>query len=116
MLSMLICVGGFPGSGRSRLCKALSASLRFYEYPVPEVKHTLSIEYVHKITASRSSTPYSDELLLQVYKKIVADFQLLSKMHAGLIVSDVFYRNVPRELLFNESEKYFGNPLIVWAE
>ena len=113
---MLICIGGFPGSRRKRLTHELSKALGFYIYPLRRTKHSLSLEGLHKLTRPARNVPYSDEMLVQVYRKVGEDFPLLSKMYPDIIVKDHFHREVPRELFFKVAEQYFGPPLIVWAE
>ena len=112
---MLICIGGFPGSGRNRLSEALASALDFHYFRLaPFKQHPLFMR--EHILLHKGGTAYSDELLLRIYKHVVSHFRQLSKMYPDMIIKDHFMREVPREFLFTEAEKYFGPPLIIWTE
>jgi len=113
---MIICIGGFPGSGRRRLTHDLSKALGFYIYPLRETKRKPSFKKLHKLIRPARGSPYPDGTLMEIYKRIVADLPLLSKMYPDIIIKDHFHRETPREFFFGEAEKYFGPPLIVWVE
>lgn len=113
---MIICIGGFPGSGRRRLTHDLSKALGFYIYPLGETKRKPSFKGLHKFIRPARGSPYPDGILIQIYKRIVADFPLVSKMYPDIIVKDHFHREIPREFFFAEAEKYFGPPIIVWVD
>ncbi|MSU73802.1 hypothetical protein EXS56_01550 [Candidatus Kaiserbacteria bacterium] len=113
---MLICIGGFPGSGRNRFSHDLSKALGFYNHPLNEIKHSPSFKRIHGATRPSPVAPYSDDLLTQVYQEVASSFSVLSKMYPDIIMKDHFHREVPREVLFREAEKHFGPPLIVWTD
>lgn len=113
---MLICVGGFPGSGRNRLSRDLSKALGFYNYPLSEIKHSPAFKRMHRGARASPVAPYSDDLLVRVYREAVSSFPVLSKMYPDIVMKDHFHREVPREFLFSEAKKYFGSPLIVWTD
>ena len=115
MCTMLICIGGFAGSGRNRIAKELAKVLGFHNFNLTRLKKQPLIRHEHRITHEKLFS-YSDELLLRIFRSAVSNFQQLSKMYPDMIVADYFTREIPREFLFNEAEKYFGPPLIIWMD
>lgn len=112
---MLLCVAGFPGSGRNRLSEIVSREMGFAHESFRDLKHRDSIKKLHRTTNVRG-TPYADDILMQIYKEVVEEFPIRSRMYPDLIVRDHFCREAPREYLFKEAEKYFGDVHVVWVD
>jgi hypothetical protein len=113
---MSVCVGGFHGSGRNRLAAALSRALGDRYFSTEELAENPLFMQQHVLTRSEKETGFSDEILLRIYRKVAADFKLDSKMHPDMVIQDCFTREIPREFLFAEVDKYFGPPLIIWID
>lgn len=113
---MLVCIGGFPGSGRNRLASDVLEATGWHYASFISIKRSLSVRRAHVLVRPSRGTPYSDELLNLTYKQILGEFPMLSKMYPDAIVGDNFSREAPRELFFKEAEKYFGRPMIIWAD
>ena len=111
---MLICIGGFPGSGVHYLADALSKKLNFHNFPLLELKQDPLLMQRHRVEEN-IYPGFSDKILLQIYKKAATYFRMTSKMYPDIIIRDYFAREIPREFLFKEAEKYFGPPVVIWA-
>lgn len=115
MSAMLICIGGFPGSGAHFLAEELSRALGFYYFPLSELKRDPLIIREHRLNPKRAPG-FSDELLLRLYRQATSHFRLKSKLYPDTIIRDEFTREIPREVFFKEAEKYFGPPLVIWVD
>ena len=116
MCRMLICIGGFPGSGSHFLAEALSKTLGFHYFSLDHLKEHPLFMQEYMFTRTRRGSDFSDETLLRMYQEAASRFNLDSKMYPDMIIRDHFAREIPREYLFNEAEKNFGTPLIIWAD
>lgn len=112
---MLICLGGFVGSGRRILAEKIAEQLKFHYYNTQEkvIRHT-----VRPGEKNVSANPYfiSDQDKTFLYKRVLADLPLLSKMHSGIVVDDEFNRAGPRNQFFSEVKKYIHTVAFVWID
>lgn len=113
---MLICLGGFLGSGRRILARRLSTRLKFYYYDTESKK--LHRHTFNKSGHVREETQHSttDKEQLFIYEKILKDFPLISKMHRDVVIDDSFHRAKPREYFLVEARKYFDTIVFVWID
>jgi len=115
-VGMLVCIGGFPGSGRNRLAEDISKATNWHYQSLSPLKRAFSIRGIHTAVRPHKGTRYSDELMMLTYKHITGEFPILSRMYPDMILKDHFTREVPREYFFREASSYFRNLLIVWVD
>lgn len=96
---MLVCLGGFAGSGRSDLAGALAERLGW-----------------HRCDTRSDFPTLTDAYRLFFFKGLARTFPLLATMHANVILSAPLHRRKPREFLLREAEKQFGQVLFIWVE
>lgn len=113
---MLICLGGFFGSGRRILAHRLSARLGFHYYDLDAKKfHRYDIT-PNKTVRERIQQPNSDKERMRIYDNALKDFPLASKMYHDVILDDAFHRQEPREYFLKEARNYFDQVILVWVE
>lgn len=113
---MLICLGGFLGSGRKILARGLAQKRGFHYYDLDQKKIH---EFVPDASGSMMSVVrggQSDEMRMLTYKHALAEFPSLAKMHPDMVMDDAFHRDAPRDYFFSEAKKYFKDVVFVWIE
>jgi len=113
---MLIALGGLWGSGRTMLARKLAQRLGFFYYDVEQKKISKYAFNKQGQVKEQVQQPNTDEMRLFVYKKILEDLPLLSKMYTGVVLDDSFHRAKPREYLFREAGKHFDPIRFVWID
>lgn len=113
---MLVCLGGLFGSNRRLLALLLSKNRGFHYYDIRAKK-------LHRQIRDRSSNfrevvqvPTSDRERLHVYRRVIEDFSLISKMHRNVVIDDGFYRTAPRGYFMEAARQYFDRVVFVWVE
>ena len=113
---MLICLGGFIGSGRKRLAHKLAQKAGYFYYDMESIKpHQIGFDrrgLVRDIVIG----PQTDRARMLVYRRVAASLPLLAKMHTDVVLEDSFHRKESREFLFTEAQKYFGKVVFVWID
>ncbi len=112
---MLICIGGFPGSGKHALARYVAEHLGYYYYDINQKKlpyPVLTQRGVHE----KLQQPDTDEKRTLLYQRIVKDFPLLSKMYPDMVIDSAFHRIHPRDAFFREARQYFDDVLVLWVE
>ena len=112
---MLVVLGGFIGNGRGFLGPLLAKEMGFYYYPLLEKKKQLYLDNKHRLH-ERIMEPSTDPARAQLYREVLKDFRLLSKMYPDVIVEDTFHREKPREFFLQEARRYFSPVVFVWIE
>lgn len=112
---MLICLGGFLGSGRRILAKKLAAKLGYYYYDIDEKKlHDTRVSLVRRPKVKRIH-PGTDEQQVALYDQVLREFPRLSKMYPNVVVQDSFHRAKPREYFFSAARRSFDRIVFVWV-
>ena len=85
---MVIFVGGLPGAGKSSVARFLAEKLSIYYYDVDEVKKVIGPQDPDFEYNMRQGIPFTKEVRLKVFKKVVDDFEPLSETNAHLVVDE----------------------------
>jgi hypothetical protein len=113
---MLVCLGGFRGSGRKYLAKQLSKRHGLHYYDTTTKKsHKLRFKRDGSVK-QQLNNPATDEYRTHVYSRVLADFQLVSTMHSDVVLEETFHRNGPRNFFLTEAAKYFKPVIFIWIE
>ena len=113
---MLICLGGFLGSGRRILARKLAEKHQFHLYNIGSKKIHRHVFKKNGRVKEVVLQPNTEKLRLFLYERIIEDFPRLSKMHPDTIVNDEFHRETPREYFLAEARKYFGTVVFIWID
>jgi gluconate kinase len=113
---MVIFVGGLPGAGKSSVARFLAEKLSINYYDVDEVKKVIGPQDPDFEYNMKHGIPFKEEVRLKVFKKVVEDFESLSKSHAHLLVDESLHLKKSRQVLFNGAKEYFGGYVIVWVK
>lgn len=113
-LSMLICVGGLPGSGRKDFALALAEKLGFYSFGLESVMR--SSHLIREYRMRRPEGIISDDLRLRMYRHAARSFDGIAHTFKNVVVHEPFHRRVPREFLFEAGEQSFGDVRLLWIE
>ncbi|OPX94316.1 MAG: dephospho-CoA kinase [Syntrophorhabdus sp. PtaU1.Bin002] len=114
--TVVIFFGGYIGSGKTSLAKAISERLGILYYEVDLIKKVVieedpSLEYNVK-----QNIPFPDEARIRMFNKVVEDFADLSKTHTCLIADETLHKKATRRVLFDGATKYFGGYMVVWVQ
>jgi len=114
--AVVIFFGGYIGSGKTSLAKAISERLGILYYEVDLIKKVVveedpSLEYNVK-----QNIPFPDEARIRMFNRVVDDFARLSKTHACLIADETLHKKNTRQILFDGATKYFGGYAVVWVQ
>lgn len=114
---MLICLGGFLGSGRKLLARIIAEKYGLHYYDIDAHKmHRLIVSTGGRGVRDVPVQPTTDEYRMQIYRNVLADFSRLAKMYPDIVVDDAFHRRLPRETFLKEARKYFGSVVFVWID
>ena len=113
---MIILLGGFLGSGRGRLARALSKRHGFHYYDMNQKKPQYGFFDKKGRLKEKAQRPKSDAARMRMYKSVTADFPRLSKMYPDTIIQASFHRKQSREYLLEEARRYFDKVIFVWIE
>lgn len=113
---MLICLGGFLGSGRRILARKLAERHRFHLYDIGSKKIRRHVFKKNGRVKEVALQPNTEELRLFLYQRIIEDFPRVSKMYPDTIVNDEFHREMPREYFLSEARKYFDPVVFIWID
>ena len=111
---MIIFVGGFLGSGKSKLAQALAQHLAFHLVSSKSAYGFETIRAAHREHHGKRS-PLDDGEMSMLYNDIANQFPLLLKMHGGIVVCESLHRKEPRDILFNAARK-LGETRVIWVE
>ncbi len=113
---MVIFFGGYIGSGKTSLAKAISEKLGIFYYEVDLIKKVVIEEDPELEYNVKRNIPFPDKARIKMFTKVVEDFADLSKTHTWLIVDETLHKRVTRQMLFDGATKYFGGYMVVWIE
>lgn len=112
---MLICLGGFLGSGRSILAHRL-ADRSDVHYLDLEQKKFSTITFENNQMQMRVVEPNTDALRMQCYGRAAGEFPMLAKLYPHVVVHDAFHRAKSREYFFSEAKKSFPHVFFIWID
>lgn len=113
---MLILLGGFLGSGRKRLARQLAKTYGFHLYDTEAKKTHRSVFQEDGSVKDVVQRPRTNELRSLLYKTILDNLPVESKMYPDTIIEDSFHLKEPREFLIKEAAKYFAPIVFVWID
>ena len=110
---MIIFISGFIGSGQQLLAQRLADRLGFHYY----TKYKEDTDRFRSAFLSKNTKPfsYSDVARLHIFKRIVHELPLLSKIHKGLVIPIQLHRAEPRKFLI-EAAKRYRKTLVIWVD
>ena len=111
---MLIVLGGLIGNGKVEIANHLASQKDLHFYDLSRKK--LPSMYYDKRGNPTFVQPQTDAGWISVYEKVVADFNLLRKMHSNVILVDSFHRKAPRDFFFEQARSYFDKISFIWIE
>ena len=108
--SILICLGGLPGSGKRSLARSLAKEHGLYVLDFQAKKRQLF--------NSRSSHSPEQVDMLQTYlfQQILSEFPTVSKMYPRMITQSLFHRATPRNFFLDAAKAYFDRVEFAWIE
>jgi predicted kinase len=111
---MLVCLGGFPGSGSKALGQKIS---EIYGHVYFDMEQNKFRRYQMKNGLMKTETvqPRTDAAQVLIYDRVVMQFPLIAKMHDVVIARDVFTRAVPRGHFLKQAAQYFDPVVFVWV-
>jgi hypothetical protein len=112
---MLLVLGGFLGSGRKLLAQEFSQRTGFYYY---DMDAQLMSEYVltEGVVRERKRRIRNNVVRLELLRRVLGEFKLLSKMHPDVVLDGSFHRKELREFFLREAGNYFDRVEFVWVE
>ncbi|OPY81122.1 MAG: dephospho-CoA kinase [Syntrophorhabdus sp. PtaU1.Bin153] len=113
---MVIFFGGYIGSGKTSLAKAISEKLGIPYYEVDLIKKVVIEEDPDLERNVKQNIPFPDEARIKMFTRAVEDFADLSKTHEWLIVDETLHKRAIRQILFDGATKYFGGYMVVWVQ
>lgn len=113
---MVIFVGGLPGAGKSSVARALAEKISIYYYDVDEVKRVIGPQDPDFEYNMKHGIPFTEEVRIKVFKKVVEDFEPLSKSNAHLLVDESLHLKNSRQILFDGAKVHFGGYVVVWVK
>ncbi len=113
---MVIFIGGLPGSGKSSIARSLAEKLPVNYYDVDEVKRVIGPQDPDFGYNMKHGIPFTEEVRLKVFEKVVEDFESLSKSNEHLLVDESLHLKKSRQVLFDGAKAYFGGYVIVWIK
>ena len=113
---MVIFVGGLPGSGKSSVARFLAEKLSIHYYDVDEVKKLIGPQDPDFEYNMKQGIPFTEEVRLKVFRKVVEDFKSLSKSNAHLLVDESLHLKKSRQVLFDGAKAHFGGYVVVWVK
>lgn len=113
---MLICLGGFLGSGRRILARKVANKYGLHLYDAESKKAHLHVFDKNGRVKEVLQRPTTDELRRFLFSRIIEDFPKLAKMYPDMIIHDAFHRAKPRTYFFAEAKKYFDPVVFIWID
>ncbi len=113
---MLIILSGINGTGKGKLAKMLADRTGFHLYPVKQARQDPTVLRLHHLAGHTYEDPLEPSVRNILYKKIIEQFPLLSKMYPDVVMSGLFADTASRDHFFSEARKYFGEVVVVWIE
>jgi gluconate kinase len=113
---MIIFIGGLPGTGKSSVARCLAEKLSINYYDVDEVKKVIGPQDPDFDYNMKHGIPFTEEMRLKVFKKVVEDFESLSKSNRHLLVDESLHLKKSRQVLFDGAKAHFGGYVIVWVK
>src|SRR4051812_19020624 len=105
-ISMLIILGGFLGSGRDTLARAVAAKNGFHYYDVDQKKFHTG-EYDKKgIFHEKLLRPFGEQARLDLCERVAEDLPMLSKLYDTVILDGPFHEAKVREYFFSTAKTY----------
>jgi predicted kinase len=112
---MLVVFGGFLGSGRKRLAREFSERTGFYYYDV-DTKLMTEFHWNDGKVREHKRRVVSDQMRVQLFRQVLADFQKLSKMYPDMVIDSPFHRKKSREFFLEEAKEYFDRVEFTWID
>ncbi|HBA55605.1 AAA family ATPase [Syntrophorhabdus aromaticivorans] len=113
---MVIFFGGYIGSGKTSLAKAISERLGILCCEVDLIKKAAIEEDPRLAYNVKQNIPFPHEARIRMFTRVVKGFADLSKTHTCLIVDETLHNKVTRQILFDGATKYFGGYMVVWVQ
>ena len=112
--SMLICVGGIPGSGRKDFARALAGKLGFYTFDLEGVMRSSLMVKAYR--TQRSDGMVSDNLRLRMFHHAARHFDDIAHTFRNVVVDEPLHRSIPRDFLFEAGRRSFGSVIPIWVD
>lgn len=113
---MIIFFGGFIGSGRKSIARRFAARYGLHHYDIDDERfHRFVFDKAGR-AKERPVAARGDASLNELYRRAAEKFPMLAKMHEGVVIDHAFHRKLPREYLFEEARKHFGEVAFVWIQ
>lgn len=113
---MVIFFGGYIGSGKTTLAKAIAEKIGIIDYEVDSVKKAVLAEDSRLLYYVRSNIPFPDEARVKMFLRVVDDFEILCKTHKSIIVDETLHKRDLRVILYEGARRYFGEYIVVWIQ
>jgi dephospho-CoA kinase len=114
--NMVIFFGGYIGSGKTIIAKAIAEKIGILYYEVDAVKKEVVAEDSRLQHYIRTNIPFPDEARIKMFLRVVDDFGRLCKTHKCIIVDETLHKKSLRGILYEGARRYFGGYIVVWIQ
>jgi len=114
--NMVIFFGGYIGSGKTTLAKAIAEKIGIIDYEVDTVKKAVVAEDSQLQYYTRNNIPFPDEARIKMFLRVVDDFERLCKTNKCIIVDETLHKKSLRGILYDGARRYFGEYIVVWIQ
>ena len=113
---MIIFVGGLIGAGKSTIARGMADHFSFPYYDVDEVKKVVYHQDPDFEKNIAEGIPFSDELRIEVFRRVFADLKKLVKKHPHIVVDEALHKREIRQMLYAEARRIAGDFIVIWVQ
>jgi len=113
---MIIFVGGLVGAGKSTIARGLAQHFSIPYYDVDEIKKVVYRQDPDFETNVTEGIPFSDELRLEVFRRVFVDLEEMLKTHEHVVVDEALHKRTIRHVLYNEARQLAGDFIVIWVQ
>jgi gluconokinase len=113
---MIIFVGGLPGAGKSTIAKGLAEHFAIPYNDVDEFKKVVYPQDPDFERNIREGIPFSDELRLEVFRRLFLELEELLKNHRHVVVDEVMHKREIRRFVYDETTRLGVGFIVIWVQ
>ena len=113
---MIIFVGGLIGVGKSTIARGLAEHFAFPYYDVDEIKKDVYRQDPDFERNIAEGVPFSDELRLEVFRRVFADLEVLVERNPHIVVDEALHKREIRHVLYDEARRIAGDFIVIWVQ